>query len=343
MTSTSLEPWSATLRDVRYAATGQGHYESFYVKANHPERRQGLWLKFNLLEPVGHPEQLQGELWGVWFDGERGQHVVAGQELPGELIDARHGGQQLRIGEAQLELRDDLLTERARVIDRDHTLAWDIELRADAAPAVLYPARWMYEGGFPKKKVVTPIPHGRLHGWIEVDGERHLLEGWDGFHGHNWGREHAHRYAYGNGLFPDGAYVDGFTARLKLGRLVSPFLSLLMVRLPDGRELAFNRPARWLGGHPLVEDLHWEIDLPGQDGTRAWLALCAEVEDAVGLRYRYPDGRIGFCVNTKFGLGTLRVEQRGQVLYEGTCDRCELETFGPIASPGALFETNDVG
>jgi hypothetical protein len=53
----------------------------------------------------------------------------------------------------------------------------------------------------------------------------------------------------------------------------------------------------------------------------------------VVLRYRNSDGRVGLCSNTKFGRGQLRVEQRGHVLYEGTSERCEVETFRRHAPP----------
>ncbi|HET7036840.1 MAG TPA: hypothetical protein VFI42_14240 [Thermomicrobiaceae bacterium] len=337
MSAGVIAGWATPLAAIRYAATGSGHYESFYIKANHPERRLGLWLKFNLLEPAGHPEALQGELWGVWFDGEQGRQVAAGQLLPREAVDARRGALSLRLGDATLELRGDALVEQAQVTGGGHRLAWDVRLEPTAPPAILFPARRLYEGGFPKKKVLTPIPRGRLDGWIEVDGERHALAGWEGLHGHNWGREHAFRYAYGNGLFTGGAYLDGFSAKLKLGPMTSPWLSLLLVRLPDGRELSFNRPARWLAGRPRAGDLRWQLDLPGPGGTRARLAMSADAADAVGLRYPYPDGRNGYCLNTKFGRGTLRVEERGRVLYQGDSGRCELETFGPRPVAGIEY------
>jgi hypothetical protein len=107
-----IDPWTAR---VRYAATGRGHYESFYVKANHPSRRVGLLLKFNLFEPRGAADRLEGEFWGVWLDGETGQHAVASCVVPRERVDARRGATTVRIGDAVLELAGETLTEQARV------------------------------------------------------------------------------------------------------------------------------------------------------------------------------------------------------------------------------------
>lgn len=330
------------LTAIRYSGNGQGHYESFYLKANHPSRRLGIWLKYNLLAPKGASQDLQGELWGVWFDGEKRQQVVAQQIVPRSDVAAPHGATTLRLGDAAIAVGGEQLTAQAQVQDTAHTIAWDVQLipapeASGSTPVVHYPHRWLYERPFPKKKVCTPIPRGSLRGWITVDGERHSLDGWDGLHGHNWGSEHAYRYAYGNGLFPDGAFFDGFTARIAVGPLRSPWVSLLVVRLPDGRELPFNQPIRWLSGAPSVGTQHWTVDLPGAHDTRARITVETSLADMVGLRYRYPDGRIGCCLNTKFAQGTLRVEQRGHVLYDGVSERCELETFGPTPPSGVAF------
>lgn len=329
--------WSRDLAAVRYTGSGQGHYESFYVKANHPDRRLGLWLKFNLLEPTHRAENLEGELRGVWFDGETGRHVVVTEIIPRPLVVAHQGEPHIQLGNAVLEWHGDTLTERASVSDGGHRMAWDVRLAPQAPPAILYPSRWMYDRGFPKKKLVTPIPQGRLEGWVEVDGTRHEVDGWEGLHGHNWGREHAFRYAYGNGIFPDGVYVEGFSARLKMGPVVTPFLSLMLVRLPGDRTLLFNEPARWLSGRPKVDDLRWDISIPGSSGTRVRLMMSADASDAVGLRYRYPDGRTGFCINTKFARGKLRVEEHGRILYEAVSEKCELETFRPRESNTIIY------
>ena len=236
------------------------------------------------------------------------------------------GGAQLRIDRSGLEESADL-----------GAMKWRVQLTPSSRGVALLPWRWMYTAGFPKKKLFTPIPTGALDGFVEVAGVRHEIAGWRGLHGHNWGTEHAHRYAYGNAAFSDGAYVDGFTARIKLGPVLSPWLSCLVVRLPDGRELRFDHPLRWISGSPSVQPTRWALDLRGPGGTRATLEASCSAEDMVGLVYRYPDGRTGYCLNTKFARLALRVLQRRQTLYEGTTDSAELETFGPAAVGGFEF------
>ena len=59
-----------------------GHYESFYQRANHPDRPLAFWLRYTIFAPAGDPGAAIGELWAVAFDGETGEHAVAKQELP---------------------------------------------------------------------------------------------------------------------------------------------------------------------------------------------------------------------------------------------------------------------
>jgi hypothetical protein len=65
--------------------------------------------------------------------------------------------------------------------------------------------------------------------------------------------------------------------------------------------------------------------------------MTTQPRDMVGPRYRYPDGRTGYCLNTKFAQGHLRVEEHSRVVYEGSSDQCELETFGPTPADGITY------
>lgn len=304
----ALDPWAVA---VRYPGDGGGWYESFYLKGNHPTRRLGVWLKFNLLEPVGGA--LAGELWAVWFDGEAGRQVVGKTEVPG--VAASKGALSVELGTAALAFSESGLAEHASA----GALSWEAALAASAPPVVFLPRR-LYGAPFPRKKILTPVPVGSLSGWIDVEGERHSLDGWSGFHGHNWGREHAHSYAYGNALFPDGGFVDGFSARVRIGPALSPALSRLVVRLPSGEELRLRR------GHCSWSDHGWALTASGRGG-QAELTMAAPAADFVRLEYRQPDGRTGACLNTKFARAVLRVLRGGREVYSAVSEKAELETF----------------
>src|SRR5882672_10561883 len=60
----------------------QGHYESFFLRANHPTRPLAFWIRYTLFSPRGAPERGVGELWAIYFDGEACRHTVVKQEVP---------------------------------------------------------------------------------------------------------------------------------------------------------------------------------------------------------------------------------------------------------------------
>jgi hypothetical protein len=39
-----------------------GHYESYFVRANHPTRPLAFWIRYTLFSPKQHPENALGEL-----------------------------------------------------------------------------------------------------------------------------------------------------------------------------------------------------------------------------------------------------------------------------------------
>jgi hypothetical protein len=46
-----------------------GHYESFYLRANHPTRPLAFWLRYTIFSAQTEGPK-EGELWAVVFDGE---------------------------------------------------------------------------------------------------------------------------------------------------------------------------------------------------------------------------------------------------------------------------------
>ena len=51
---------------------GKGHVESYFVRANHPRRRQAIWIKATVLaRPAGQGPAV-AEVWCAFFDGDAG-------------------------------------------------------------------------------------------------------------------------------------------------------------------------------------------------------------------------------------------------------------------------------
>jgi hypothetical protein len=210
------------LTDLTVRHQGPGHVESWFVRANHPTEPRALWLKITILAPLAGPPV--AEAWLVAFDtAARGWRdtvplAEATFDPPSAAgLQVSPLGASGAVGPARLELRFVPCSE----------------------PLSILPRTWL-ERGFPRSKLLTPVPAMKVAGWLDLPDGRWLLDGWDGMLGHNWGREHAWEYAWGQCIFPGGAMVEGFTARVRVAGIVTPRLSALVVR-EGGREHRFDR------------------------------------------------------------------------------------------------------
>src|SRR5215470_11481252 len=70
------------LNHTHYRAQPEGHYESFFLRANHPSRPLAFWIRYTLFSPKKRPEEAIGELWAIFFNGETGIHVAVKQVVP---------------------------------------------------------------------------------------------------------------------------------------------------------------------------------------------------------------------------------------------------------------------
>ena len=86
----------------RYQRQGQGHYESFFLRANHPERPLAFWIRYTIFSPKGRPEEAMGELWAVFFNGEKNTHVCVKKEVSLKECVFDASGFGVRIGDAVL-------------------------------------------------------------------------------------------------------------------------------------------------------------------------------------------------------------------------------------------------
>ncbi|HEX2676185.1 MAG TPA: hypothetical protein VHM19_06080, partial [Polyangiales bacterium] len=59
-----------------------GFYESYFQRGNHPTRRLAFWIRYTVFAPAGRSEAARGELWAIYFDGERGVTRAVKQDVP---------------------------------------------------------------------------------------------------------------------------------------------------------------------------------------------------------------------------------------------------------------------
>lgn len=269
-----------------------GHYESWFLRANHPSRPLAFWIRYTIFSPRGRPDDAVGELWAIVFDAGRGRHRAARAELP--LSACRFGADGAEVGAATLS-RDAL---RGGVVGADVSVAWDLRVAGDARPLLLLPAG-LYGGGFPKAKALVSTPLARFDGALVVDGERLAVDGWVGSRNHNWGSRHTDRYSWAQVAGFDDApdtFLELAAAKLKLGPLWTPWLTPIVLR-HGGRERRLNALHTTLGRSRLG-GFGWSFSAKGR-GVRLEGRVEAAPEDFVALTYGNPPGGVKRCLNSK--------------------------------------------
>lgn len=307
-----------------------GHYESFFLRANHPTRPLAFWLRYTLMCPKGAPERGLGELWAVWFDGEKGTNIAAKTEVPvGRTLFSQQElhvaieGARLEAGSA----RGDAGTA--------HRISWDLRYHGHETPLFLLPL-YMYEAPLPRAKSLVGLPMARFDGRIVVDGEEHAIDDWVGSQNHNWGTRHTDRYGWCQvcGFDDDPtAFLEVANARLRLGPLWSPWLSPFVVR-HRGREIAINSLRQ--GAKARAEHHFFEMTFGTKsDELEVEGLVRATREDFVGLRYMNPPGGDKHCLNSKLATCELTLRYPdGETCHLSTRRRAAFEILTDDPSHG---------
>jgi hypothetical protein len=284
----------------------RGHYESHFLRANHPRRPFAFWIRHTLFIPRARAAAAVGELWAVVFDGERGRHVALRQAYPiGECaFDA--ASLRVAIGDSRLDAQG----LRGAVRSGQHSIAWDLSLEGEGAPLLLLPRR-LYDTSLPAAKSFVGLPLARFRGSLAVDGASLAIDDWLGSRNHNWGTRHTDRYAWGQVAgFDDSleSFLELATARLRVGPLWTPAFTPLVLR-HRGREYALNGLAQSLRARGEFDYFSWRfssnssrVDIEGEIG--------APREAFVGLEYANPPGGSKHCLNTKIASCRVRLRDR---------------------------------
>ena len=283
-----------------------GHYESFFVRANHPSRPLGFWIRYTIFSPAGRPDQALGELWAIVFDGETGTHTAVKREVPLESCRFDPDGFNVEVDGARLGPG----TLAGSAGSRGHAIAWDLAYAAETPALFLLPSR-LYETAFPSAKGLVAAPLARFNGRVSVDDRALDVEEWIGSQNHNWGTRHTDHYAWGQVAGFDespSSFLEVITARVPVVPLWSPFLTMLVVR-HDGREIRLNRPLQGWRARGAFEYFRWTFT--SEDAAVHVQGTITAPPDAfVALSYANPPGGTKTCLNTKIAACELRVRDK---------------------------------
>lgn len=301
-----IQAFQQQVNHARFHGQAEGHYESFFLRANHPTRPLAFWIRYTIFSPRGAPGNAVGELWAVFFDGETNRHVVAKQEYPLAdcLFDASAFG--VRVGTATLGPH----RLQGAVAGRGQGLSWDLAFEGESAPILLLPFK-LYEGGFPAAKSLVSLPLARFSGGLSVNGEGIDVAGWVGSQNHNWGSRHTDLYAWGQVAGFDShpeSFLEVATAKLRIGPLWTPPLTPLVLR-HGGREYALTGLLQGLRARGSFGYFNWEFKSETAEVVIEGV-ISAPRQAFVGLEYRNPPGGVKHCLNSKIAACRLQLRDK---------------------------------
>lgn len=292
------------LNYTRYLPAQQaGHYESFFQRANHPTRPLAFWIRYTIFSPKGRSAEAVGELWAIFFDGERGQHTAVKQEWP--ISQCRFARDQfaVQVGEATLGP----MALRGACAAGNHAIAWDLRYKGEQPPIFLLPPN-LYEGGFPKAKSLVGLPLAVYNGELIVDGQPISIDGWVGSQNHNWGSQHTDLYAWGQVAGFDNApdsFLEVATARLQFGPVWTPPFTPLALR-HGGQEYTLTALGQSLRSRGAFTYFRWTFAAE-TSAVKIMGTISAPPAAFVGLRYGNPPGGSKQCLNSKIAACELLV------------------------------------
>lgn len=316
------------LLDLRYRSRARGHVESWFFKANDPNGRRAIWLKSTVFARAARRVPPVAESWAVAFDRDKG-HVATKTTVALSAARFAHGALDVEIDGCSLSLgraRGSLATGWRRV-------GWDLAIGPElAAPVVHLPSLALYEDGRPpSSKLVTPLADARANGHVLVfrgtgNEDRWVVDDWPCMIGHNWGRRHAHLYAWAhcNSWDVPGLVFEGVSARVRMGPMLSPMATAAFVRY-CGRSFDLNAPRSLAHNRGIVSLRRWELDASDGGGVRVKCELSAETDDLVGLHYENPNAATTYCLSSMLAKARLELHVPNEETIVATSRAAALE------------------
>lgn len=278
-----------------------GFYESFFQRANHPSRPLAFWIRYTVFNPQGKPENAMGELWAIYFDGEKNEHFACKQEFP--IAECRLNTTSFSVKIGATELGHGYLSGGIR---DDYT--WNLNFSEKESPLFLLPLT-MYDTPFPSAKALVGNPLTSYSGELNVQGQTIAIRNWIGSQNHNWGTRHTDRYAWGQVAGFDnapGSFLELGTAQLKLGPVFTPKMTVLCLR-HNGKEYRLNNLLKTFANKADYAYFKWDFEAQDEE-LKVKGNINAKHDDFVGLNYYNPPGGSKTCLNTKIASCELDIQ-----------------------------------
>lgn len=297
------------------------YYESRYIRANHPEQPQALWLRETLLLPTaGDPV---ADVWVMVFDPDGAGNRALKEPYSIDAAAYDYDNWTARIGATSIDDR----SAQGVVTGGNRSARWDLRITPGSEDMVKLLTDRAYKARIPTAKTTVRHPLAEFDGQVEIDDVRLVLDGWTGSVNHNWGTRHTPAYAFGQVCGFDDAPDSSFeivTARAAIGPVLTPAATLFVFR-HAGEEFAVRSILGSLQSHGRYQPFSWTFGARVGDHMIEGEIVC-EPSDVIGLTYTDTDGGSKFCYNS--AIASCRMQVAGKAF-----ERREL-----LATRRAMFE-----
>jgi len=276
----------------------KGHYESYFLRANHPATSEAFWIRYTIFSPKNAMDKAMGELWAIYFNGESQEVIACKKELPFNQCTFSDQSLNVKIGDATLETGH----AQASMESGKNTLSWNLDYspEPDKNPTLLFLPKSLYRAKLPKAKAIVGCPNAIFNGSFTVNDKVINIDNWVGSENHNWGSKHTDQYAWGQVAGFDNepdAFLECITARIKIGPVMSPRLTIAVLRL-EGIEYRFNDILKAFKAKGDYHFFDWSFKT--SNGSESLnVRIQAPKNNFVGLTYNNPPGGTHTCLNTK--------------------------------------------
>lgn len=289
-------------------AKPEGHYESWFLRGNHPHEPQAFWIRYTRFIPGDKKRVPLGEIWAIWFDGDKDSIVTVKEEFP--LGSCQFASDRLQVNIGDCALRDHQLHGGANL--NGHRIEWALSYRGDDRSILFLPEN-LYPARLPRAKSVVSRPQVTFTGDLVVDGERITVDGWPGSENHNWGSRHTDQYAWGQVAAFDNApdaFLECITAQVKIGPIPSPWMSIAVLRIGE-EEFLFNSLGQAFRANGRYTFFDWSLQT-AQGDARLDVRFHAAPRHFTALTYYNPSRGNKTCLNSKIAQCQATLARPGQ-------------------------------
>lgn len=262
-------------------------YESYYLRAAHPEDPVAVWIRYTVQKPRGRDPK--ASLWFTLFDQSAGRPFAEKLTVDqGQLSEPEKGW--IRIADSTFG--------PDRIEGSSGEASWSLGVSEAARSLQHLSPPWLYRAPLPKTKPESPVPFARLSGELTVGDRSYVLERWPGMLGHNWGAEHAWTWVWlsGAGFEEDPeAWIDVVMGRVKVAGRITPWVANGAISIGGERHRLGGMLRRGISANP--EPGRARLTLPGKGGVEAVIEAKARQEITAAWNYCGPDGHLHDVLN----------------------------------------------